>query len=99
MYKKNALFFVLDEPMSTYDAEAEYQLYKKYEALLFGKASIFISHRLSSCKLSDRIILLDRGMVIEEGSHSELMSSETQYKRMFELQARQYNWEDDDNGE
>ena len=49
--------------------------------------------------MSDRIILLDRGMVIEEGSHSELMSSETQYKRMFELQARQYNWEDDDNGE
>lgn len=97
MYKKNALFFVLDEPMSTYDAEAEYQLYKKYETLLLGKSSVFISHRLSSCKLSDRIILLDRGRVIEEGSHSELMSGETQYKKMFELQAKQY--EEDENGE
>jgi ATP-binding cassette subfamily B protein/ATP-binding cassette subfamily C protein len=97
IYKENALFFVLDEPTSTYDADAEYQLYKKYEKILFDKASIFISHRLSSCKLSDHIILLDNGMVIEEGSHNELMKNETQYRRMFELQANQYNWEEDNN--
>ena len=97
MYKDSAQFFVLDEPTSTYDADAEYQLYKKYERMLLNKASIFISHRLSSCRLSDHIILLDNGEVIEEGSHKELMSHETQYKRMFELQANQYNW--GDNGE
>lgn len=83
--------FVLDEPTSTYDAEAEYELYKNYEKLLVDKTSIFISHRLSSCILSDYIILLDNGEVIEEGTHKELMERETQYKCMFELQATQYN--------
>ena len=93
LYKENALFFVLDEPTSTYDAEAEYLFYKKYERILFYKTSIFISHRLSSCKLSDHIILLDNGMVVEEGSHNELMNKETQYKRMFDLQANLYDLE------
>lgn len=97
IYKDNALFFVLDEPTSTYDAYAEYQLYKKYEKILFNKASIYISHRLSSCRLSDHIILLENGKVVEEGSHNELMNNETQYKHMFELQANQYKWSDNGN--
>jgi ABC-type multidrug transport system fused ATPase/permease subunit len=90
MYKSNACIYILDEPASTYDADAEFMLYKKYEALLSGKASIFISHRLSSCKLSDRIIVLDGGAVVEEGSHNELMQQDSVYRRMFELQANQY---------
>ncbi len=92
MYKDSAQFFALDEPTAAYDADAEYRLYRKYEKMLMGKVSIFISHRLSSCRLSDHIILLDNGEVIEEGSHAELMSHNTQYKHMYELQANQYNW-------
>lgn len=97
IYKKDAMFFILDEPSSTYDADAEYQLYRKYEKILIDKGSIFISHRLSSCKLSDYIILLNDGIIIEEGTHADLMAQESQYKRMFELQANQYNWKGDNN--
>lgn len=97
IYKDDARFYILDEPTSTYDADAEYQLYKKYESILFDKASIFISHRLSSCKLSDHIILLENGEVIEQGSHDELMNADTRYKHMFQLQANQYHWDGDRN--
>jgi ABC-type multidrug transport system fused ATPase/permease subunit len=98
VYKKSASFFVLDEPTSTYDADAEYMLYNKYEKILAEKTSIFISHRLSSCKLSDHIVLLENGRVIEEGSHNELIQNNTQYRQMFELQAKQYKWEENDIG-
>jgi ABC-type multidrug transport system fused ATPase/permease subunit len=90
IYKKRASFYILDEPSASYDADAESKLYKKYKELLEGKASIFISHRLTSCKLSDRILLLDNGKIIEEGSHSELMLKKGFYKNLYELQANQY---------
>ncbi|HCL01597.1 MAG TPA: hypothetical protein DHW61_04145, partial [Lachnoclostridium phytofermentans] len=90
VYKKDASLYILDEPTSTYDADAEYKLYQKYEELLVNKTSIFISHRLSSCKLSDRVILLQDGSIVEDGSHKELMEKEGAYKHMFELQSQQY---------
>jgi ATP-binding cassette subfamily B protein len=67
-----------------------YKLYCKYEELLLGKTSIFISHRLSSCKLSDKIVLLENGSIIEEGNHDELMAKQGGYYNMFKLQANQY---------
>lgn len=94
IYKNGASFYVLDEPTSTYDANAEYKLYQKYEELLSQKASIFISHRLSSCKLSDRVILLEDGAIVEDGTHDTLMKRGGKYKYMFELQSKQYKWED-----
>lgn len=93
VYKKSASLYILDEPTATYDADAEYKLYQKYEELLSGKTSIFISHRLSSCRLSDRVILLQNASVVEDGSHNELMKQGGLYKHMFELQANQYQKE------
>ena len=93
LYKNNALFFILDEPMAAYDPSAEYRLYKQYEAIIQDKAAVLISHRMSSCKLSNRIVLLQDGLILEEGSHEELMQSDTQYRKMFQLQAQQYSQE------
>ena len=97
VYKEHATFFILDEPTSTYDADAEYKLYKKYEELLSQKCSIFISHRLSSCKLSDKIILLQNGQIVEEGSFEELTNRETQFKQIYDLQSKQYQWGENHN--
>jgi ATP-binding cassette subfamily B protein/ATP-binding cassette subfamily C protein len=90
IYKNTASFYILDEPSASYDAEAESRLYSKYRELLGGKASIFISHRLTSCKLSDRILLFENGEIIEDGSYRELMLKNGSYKHLYELQAKLY---------
>lgn len=81
---------MMDEPSSALDPIAEYNLNHSIASHLQDKTVIFISHRLSTTRMSDRIYMFDSGRLIEEGSHSELIAKNGQYAKMFELQAKKY---------
>lgn len=81
---------ILDEPTSALDPIAENQLYQEFEELMKGKTTIFISHRLGSTKLADEILVIDRGNVVEKGSHSELMKENGLYAQMYNSQREWY---------
>lgn len=87
---KNAPIIILDEPTAALDPIAESKMYEKYNLLVKDKTSIFISHRLSSTKFCDRIILLNDGEIIEQGSHENLIKKNGIYSKMFEIQAQYY---------
>lgn len=87
---KEANLYILDEPTSAMDAISEANLYNNFNELVRNNAAIFISHRLASTKFCDRIVVLDHGKIKEEGTHKELMSSETLYKELFSMQANFY---------
>ena len=96
MFAKDFELAILDEPSSALDPIAEYKMYENLIAATENKTVIYISHRLSSAVLSDKIFVLDGGMVSESGSHAELMARGGKYSRMFTLQASSYNREDGD---
>lgn len=83
----------MDEPSSALDPIAEYKMYENLIDVTKGKTVIFISHRLSSAVLSDNIIVLSNGKIIEQGSHNELMKNGGEYEKMFTLQASNYEKE------
>ncbi len=89
LYKDSPLL-ILDEPTAALDPIAEEELYLKYKELVEDTTSVFISHRLSSTKFCDRILLLDNGKIIEEGSHDELMNLDGEYRSIFDTQAQYY---------
>ena len=93
LFAKDFSFAVLDEPSSALDPIAEYRMYESLISVTKGKTVLYISHRLSSAVLSDRIIVLDGGRICEEGSHDELIKKDGVYKEMFTLQASSYNKE------
>lgn len=82
---------ILDEPSSALDPISEYQLNQAMLDVAKDKTVIFISHRLSSTVMADRIYMLEQGRIIEEGSHTELMEREGKYARMFRMQAEKYS--------
>ena len=90
---KDAPVLILDEPTSALDPIAESELYEEYASLCEGKTSIFISHRLSSTRFCDRILFLEEGKIVEEGTHDELMSLHGKYANMYEIQAHYYQQE------
>lgn len=92
----DAPIVIFDEPASNLDPVAEYEVYQKLLALSEEKTAMVISHRLSSARMSDKIILLDKGTIIECGSHEELMKRGERYAHLFQLQARQYVQESGD---
>lgn len=94
MFAKDFELAILDEPSSALDPIAEYKMYENLIAATENKTVIYISHRLSSAVLSDKIFVLDGGTVSESGSHAELMASGGKYSKMFTLQASSYNRED-----
>lgn len=96
MFAKDFELAILDEPSSALDPIAEYKMYENLIAATENKTVIYISHRLSSAVLSDKIFVLDGGTVSESGSHAELMARGGKYSRMFTLQASSYNREDGD---
>ena len=81
---------ILDEPTAALDALAESDIYEKYRDLTKGKSSVFISHRLASTRFCDRIILLEKGRIAEEGTHEELLLLGGSYARLFEIQSKYY---------
>lgn len=88
---KNPRLFVLDEPTSALDPLAEYEMFKRFHELVEGKCAVYISHRLSSTRFTDRIAVLNQGILAEYGSHQELMSiPEGIYAGMFRVQAEYY---------
>lgn len=89
LYKDGA-FLILDEPTAALDPIAEQDIYRKYHEMTAGKSAVFISHRLSSTRFCDRIILLKEGRIAEEGTHEELLLKQGGYAQLFEIQARYY---------
>ena len=87
---KDAPVVLLDEPTAALDPLAERQMYERYDELTAGKTSVFISHRLSSTRFCERILYMENGRVVEQGTHDELMAAGGGYARMFETQARYY---------
>ena len=88
---------ILDEPSSALDPVAEYEMYENLIAATKGKTVIYISHRLSSAALSDRVLVIGDGKIIESGTHEELMESKGKYCEMFTLQASAYRREGGEN--
>ena len=89
-FLRESPFIILDEPTSALDARAEFEVFERFVQLAKGRASIMISHRLSTTKLADTIYMLDHGQLVEEGSHDELIMANGQYANIFNLQALRY---------
>jgi ATP-binding cassette subfamily B protein len=90
VFAKNPDIVILDEPSSALDPIAEYNMYNNMLQVSEGKTVIFISHRLSSARIADRICFLEHGNIVECGNHDELMRLGGKYAQMFELQAKNY---------
>lgn len=87
---KDAQIIILDEPTSSVDPEAEEEIFNKLLKLGKDKILIFISHRFSTVRLADKILVMDKGMLIEEGNHEKLMKLDGKYAHLFNLQAKSY---------
>ena len=87
---KNGSFLILDEPTSALDPIAESKIYEEYNSFANNKTAVFISHRLASTKFCDRILFLEKGKIIEEGSHTELMAKGGKYREIFDIQSHYY---------
>ena len=87
---KNAPMLLLDEPTAALDPLAEQQIYQKYMEMVEGRTSVFISHRLASTRFCDRILLLENGTIIEQGTHDELICLNGRYAQLFEIQGKYY---------
>ncbi len=91
---KEARLLLLDEPTAALDAIAESELYEKYQGLLKGKTSLFISHRLASTRFCNHILFLENGRIAEEGNHDILMNQKGKYAEMFNVQSQYYKEEE-----
>jgi ATP-binding cassette subfamily B protein len=89
-YLRDAQVLVLDEPTSALDARSEYEVFKRFAELTREKMALFISHRFSTVRMADRIVVLENGRIAEEGDHDTLTSLGGRYAGMFELQAASY---------
>lgn len=90
---KDAPILLLDEPTAALDPIAENDIYHKYNSMTNGKTSVFISHRLASTRFCDRILLLDNGRIIEEGTHDSLILASGEYAKLFNVQKKYYQKE------
>ncbi len=89
-YMRDAQLLILDEPTATLDARAEHRVFERFAELTRDKIAILISHRFSTVRMADRILVLHDGVVLEEGTHEELLGLRGQYAELFELQASGY---------
>ena len=89
-YFKNAPIIIFDEPSAALDAEAEDRIFKNFEAISDGKTGIMISHRISSARMSNKIIVLDGGKITEIGTHDELVALDGLYAKLYNLQREKY---------
>jgi ATP-binding cassette subfamily B protein len=89
-YMRDAQLLILDEPTATLDARAEYQVFQRFSELTRGRMAVLISHRFSTVRMADRILVLADGSIREQGSHKQLLSLGGRYAELFELQAAGY---------
>lgn len=87
---KDAPFVILDEPTAALDPIAEAEIYKQFSQMTAGKTAVYISHRMSSCKFCDRIIVLDHVRIAEDGTHGTLLANHGIYANLYETQAQYY---------
>jgi ATP-binding cassette, subfamily B, bacterial len=89
-YIRNAQVLILDEPTAALDARAEYEVFLRFSELVAGRMAILISHRFSTVRMADRIVVLRHGKVEEQGSHEELLEKNGLYEELFRMQAAGY---------
>jgi ATP-binding cassette subfamily B protein len=89
-YLRDAQLLILDEPTAALDARSEFEVFHRFAELTTGKMALFISHRFSTVRMADRIVVLDNGKIAEEGSHDQLARTGGRYAEMFEMQAASY---------
>lgn len=89
-YMRDAQLLVLDEPTAALDARAEYEVFQRFKDLTKGRSALLISHRFSSVRMADRIIVLADGKVEDQGTHEDLMTRAGRYRELFDLQAQGY---------
>jgi ATP-binding cassette subfamily B protein len=89
-YMRTAQLLILDEPTAALDARAEYEVFLRFSELMAGRMALIISHRFSTVRMADRIVVLDSGRVVEEGTHAALASTGGVYAELFEMQAAGY---------
>ena len=87
---RDAQILILDEPTAALDAAAEYDLFSRFAGLTDGRMAVLISHRFSTVRMCDRIVVLEEGGVREQGSHEQLIRRNGRYASLFQLQASQY---------
>jgi ATP-binding cassette subfamily B protein len=88
--RENADILVLDEPTAALDAEAERAVYERFQELARGRTTILISHRFPTARMADRIVVLEGGKLLEQGTHDALVAARGRYARLFEMQAEGY---------
>ena len=89
-YIRDASFIVLDEPTAALDADAEFRLFERFRELTYGKTALLISHRFSTVRLADHILVLEDGRIVESGSHDDLLRQAGRYAHLYTLQADRY---------
>ncbi|MEJ6982475.1 ABC transporter ATP-binding protein [Pedobacter sp. P351] len=89
-YMRDAHIIILDEPTAALDARSEYEVFQRFAEVTQNKTAVLISHRFSTVRMADRIIVLDKGEILEVGSHEELLKNEARYAELFHLQASGY---------
>jgi ATP-binding cassette subfamily B protein len=89
-YMRSAQLLILDEPTAALDARAEYEVFVRFNQLMAGRMAVVISHRFSTVRMADRIVVLNDGHVVEEGTHEALVTQRGLYAELFEMQAAGY---------
>ena len=89
-YMRDAQVLILDEPTAALDARAEYDVFVRFNALMAGRMAVVISHRFSTVRMADRIIVLTSGEIVEQGTHDELLAESGLYAELFRMQAAGY---------
>jgi ATP-binding cassette subfamily B protein len=87
---RDAQVLILDEPTAALDARAEYEVFLRFAELMGDRTAVIISHRFSTVRMADRILVLRAGELVEQGTHAELVAAKGLYGELFEMQAAGY---------